>query len=157
MDEKRKNIYRPLIENLKNTFARRLKTVVLFGSQARSKTILPRDHDIFVVIENLSENPLQRLKEVRKTILDVPLEVNFIAKTPEEVDKNLTPLMLEIIVDGICLYGEKYFEKYRQPGLQALKQSGLKRVRIGKGWYWKFDKVPERNWELNWDGYHEFS
>lgn len=157
MQSDKKKHYQQLLENLQKFFGQRLKTVVLFGSQARSKKILNRDHDIFLVIEGLPQNPLQRLKEVRKTIFDIPLDINFIAKTPEEVEKNLTPLMLDIIVDGICLYGESFFERYRRLGLRALKRSGLKRIRVDKEWFWKFDKAPRKNWELTWEGYHEFS
>jgi len=71
--------------------------------------------------------------------------------------KNLTPLMLDVIVDGICLFGESFFEQYRKRGLQALKRSGLKRVRVGTEWYWKFEKTPRKNWELTWDEYRDFS
>jgi len=149
------SLYQPMIQNLISAFGERLKSVVLFGSQARSKQVLKRDHDILVVVENLPQKPLQRLKEMRKTILNIPLEINFIAKTPEEVEINLTPLMLEICVDGICFYGEDYFDNYRQRGLRALNQSGLKRKRVGKEWYWQFEGIPKNNWELTWDGFNE--
>lgn len=149
------SLYKPLIQNLIVAFGDRLKSIVLFGSQARSKSILKRDHDIFVVVEHLPQKPLSRLKEIRKTIFDIPLQINFIAKTPEEVEANLTPLLLEICVDGICLYGEEYFENYRQRGLRALQQSGLQRKRVGREWYWKFEKTPQKNWELTWEGFHE--
>ena len=153
MDKRR--IYQPVIESLLSAFGERLKTVVLFGSQARSEYVLERDHDIFTVIDDLPRNPLRRLKEIRKTIFDIPRQINFIAKTPREVEVNLTPLMLEICVDGICLYGENYFENYRQRGLETLKQSNLKRKRIGREWYWQFEKAPQNHWELTWDGFHE--
>lgn len=151
----KKSIYQPMIRNLIAAFGPRLKSVVLFGSQARSKFVLKRDHDIFVIVEDLPQRPLQRLKDIRKTIFSIPLEINFIAKTPEEVEANLTPLMLDICVDGICLYGEEYFENYRQRGFRALKQSGLKRKRVGKEWYWHFTGAPKKNWELTWEGFHE--
>jgi len=147
--------YEPLVESLTNAFRNRLKSVVLFGSQARSKKVLQRDHDIFVVLEDLPKNPLQRLKEIRKPVMYVPLRINFIAKTPEEVESNLTPLLLEICVDGLCLFGESYFESYRKRGLRALKQSGLKRNRMGREWYWQFEKFPKKEWELTWDGFRE--
>jgi predicted nucleotidyltransferase len=147
--------YQPLIENLTSVFGNRLKSIVLFGSQARSKSMLQRDHDIFIVLEQLPKNPLQRLKEIRKPVMNIPLQINIIAKTPEEVESNLTPLLLEICVDGVCLFGESYFESYRKRGLRALKQSGLKRRRVGREWYWQFEKFPQKEWELTWDGYRE--
>lgn len=153
----KKQLYQPLVQNLVDAFGNRLKSVVLFGSQARSKSVLKRDHDIFVIVEHLPQKPFQRLQEIRKTIFNIPLPINFIAKTPEEVDANLTPLLLEICVDGISLYGEEYFENYRQRGLRALKQSGLRRERVGKEWYWRFEKAPRKDWELTWEGFRELS
>lgn len=149
-------LYQPLLDRLTNTFGSRLKTMVLFGSQARSEIVLNRDHDVFVVVDDLPQNPLRRMKEIRQTIFDIPFRVNFIARTPQEVEANLSPLMLDICVDGICLFGEAYFENYRQRGLRALKQSRLKRMRVGKEWYWQFAEMPRKDWELTWDGFYEF-
>ena len=80
---------------------------------------------------------------------------NTIAKTPSEVACNLTPLLLDVCVDGICLFGQDYFDPYRRKALQALQQSGLKRKREGRTWYWQFEQFPTRVWELTWDGYRE--
>ena len=151
----RYDIYKPLINQLKKAFGNLLKTVVLFGSRARGKAKQDRDHDIFLVIENLPIDPLRRQKEVRTAIWDIPIRINTIAKTPEEVDSNLTPLLLEICVDGICLYGEDYFEPYRKKAMKALKHAGLKRKRVGREWYWQFERIPEREWELTWEGFRE--
>lgn len=148
--------YSLLLECLKKAFGKRLKTVVLFGSRARGKVKADRDHDIFLVIENLSDKPLERQKEVRTAIWDVPItRINTIAKTPKEVDINLTPLLLEICVDGVCLFGESYFEPYRKKALNALSQSGLKRKRVGGEWYWQFERIPDKEWELSWEGFRE--
>ena len=154
---KNKSLYKPLIENLLSIFNEHLKTVVLFGSQARSKTVLKRDHDTFVAIDGLPRDPLKRLKMVRKAVLNIPLQVNFISKTPEEVALNLTPLLLDICVDGFCLYGEDYFEPYRSRALRALRQSGLKREKVDRQWYWRFEKTPQKDWELSWEGYRELT
>ena len=151
------DIYKSLIQRLAKAFGERLRTVVLFGSRARGKTEDYRDHDLFLVIDGLPANPLARQKEVRMVIWEVPLRINTVSKTPEEVARNLTPLLLEICVDGVCLYGGDYFEPYRKKALEALRQSGLKRKRVGKEWYWQFEKVPEEGWEIDWEGYHELS
>ncbi len=156
MDVRRKNIiYAPLINNLKKAFGNRLKTVVLFGSRARKQVKEESDHDIFMIIKNLPNKPLERQKQIRTAIWDIPLRLNTIAKTPEEFEKNLTPLILEVCVDGICLYGKDYFEPYRKKALNALKSSGLKRKRVGQEWYWHFERIPNKEWELTWEGFHE--
>lgn len=148
-------LYSPLIERLTSRFGRRLKTVVLFGSRARGKTDATRDHDIFMVIEDLPAGLIQRQNEIRAAIWDIPIRVNTISKTPEEVDMNLTPLLLEICVDGICLYGRNYFEPYRRKANKLLKDAGLKRKRVGKEWYWQFEKMPQSEWDLSWEGFSE--
>lgn len=151
----RSETYKPLINHLIYAFGDRLRTVVLFGSRARGKAMEHKDHDIFLVIENLPVDLLKRQKEVRTAIWEIPMRVNTIAKMPEEVDSNLTPLLLEICVDGICIYGNDYFEPYRKRAIKALNQAGLKRRRVGREWYWQFAKIPDREWELTWEGFRE--
>lgn len=156
-DLKRK--YRLLVQSLLNKYGDRLKTVVLFGSQARREAGQNSDHDVFVVIDNLPREPLARQRDVRQTLLpilnDLPGSISFVAKTPEEVQANLTPLMLDICVDGICLYGDALFDNYRKKAVHALKQAGLRRQNLSGAWMWVFPNIPSRDWELNWDGYHE--
>jgi predicted nucleotidyltransferase len=149
--------YNLLIESLLKVFGSRLKAVVLFGSRARKQEKEGSDHDIFLIIKNLSDKPLERQKQIRTAIWDVPLRINTISKTPEEIEKNLTPLILEVCVDGICLYGKDYFEPYRKKALNALKHSKLARRRMGREWYWHFDRIPKKEWELTWEGFHELS
>lgn len=148
-------VYDELIRRLTKFFGDHLKTVVLFGSRARHIASENSDHDIFVVIEGLSDDPLNRLKQVRQSVIEISLRVNFITKTPEEVAANLSPLLLDICVDGVCLFGIEYFEAFRKKALNALKQSKLKRKRAGQVWYWGFEKVPQKEWELTWEGFRE--
>jgi predicted nucleotidyltransferase len=147
--------YKPVTRRLIEVFGDRLKTAVLFGSRARNEAGENSDHDIFVVIEGLPDDPLERLKQVRMAVLDVPLRINIIAKTPEQVAANLTPLLLDICVDGVCLYGGGYFEQFRGKALNALKKSGLTRKRMGRDWYWHFEKIPKKEWELTWEEFRE--
>jgi hypothetical protein len=72
-------------------------------------------------------------------VLDLlPGPISFVPKTPEEVAANLTPLMLDVFVDGICLYGESYFEPLHRRAVDAVQQAGLRRKRIGDTWTWRF-------------------
>lgn len=152
-------VYRSLIQSLLDRYGVRLKTVALFGSQARHEAGPDSDHDIFVVVEGLPIEPLARQREVRGVLLaildDLPGSISFVAKTPAEVETNLTPLILDICVDGICLYGDPYFEEYRQKALAALEQAGMRRRRLAGTWMWVFPKLPTNQWDLNWEGYHE--
>ena len=72
--------------------------------------------------------------------------------TPDEIEKNLTPLMLEICVDGICLFGKDFFEPLRIKALKALHQSGLVRRRIGREWCWEFKKTPTISYYIRGGG-----
>jgi predicted nucleotidyltransferase len=155
----RSDPYRSLIQTLLDKYGGRLMTVVLFGSQARREASPDSDHDIFVVVEGLPFEPLARQRDVRGVLLsildDLPGSISFAAKTPAEVETNLTPLMLDICVDGICLYGDSFFDEYRQKALTSLRQAGLRRRRLAGAWMWVFPKLPTNNWDLSWEGYHE--
>ena len=128
---------------------------VLFGSRARGADRPTSDHDIFLVIDNLDSRPLKRQKNIRRTIWDFPLRVNTIAKTPLEVSSNLTPFLLEVFVDGICLYGNEYFDDLRAKAIKAIQEAGLRRKTVGKEWHWEFDTIPQKEWELTWEGFRE--
>ena len=153
--------HRLVVQALVDVFAGRLKTVVLFGSQARGDARPGSDHDLFVVIEGLPVDPLARQRAVRGVLLPIldrlPGPISFVAKTPEEVAANLTPLLLDVCVDGICLYGAAYFEPYRERALAALRQSKLRRQRVGGALMWLFAQMPAADWELSWEGYLEYA
>jgi predicted nucleotidyltransferase len=151
--------YTHLLQSLSATFGSRLKTLVLFGSRARGEAAPDSDHDIFIVAEDLPPDPLGRTRHVRGALIhclaDLPGAMNLHAKTPLEFEADLTPLYLDICVDGICLYGEGYFEPLRGKGLAALGASGMKRRRVGGSLFWMLPDGGPRNWELTWDGYRE--
>ena len=155
----RSDKYQSLIRSLLSKYSERLKTVVLFGSQARRDPRRDSDHDIFVVVEALPFDPLARQRDLRGILLPIlehlPGSISFAAKTPEEVEINLTPLMLDICVDGVCMYGNSFFEEYRQKAVAALHQAGLVRRHLAGTWMWVFPHLPTKNWDLSWEGYHE--
>ena len=153
--------YRILLEALSRAFGARLKTAVLFGSRARGDAAPDSDHDVFLVIEHLPDDPLGRHKQIRMALrdclADLPGPVNIRAKTPAEFEGDLAPLYLDICVDGICLLGQEYFEPLRQKALKALASSGMQRKRVGRSLYWMLPEGAARYWELDWDGYRERS
>ena len=149
--------YIQLISRLKEFYGSSLKSVVLFGSHARGDARPESDHDILLIIEGMVKNPLKRMKDIRLLILDMPVRFNFIAKTPEELAENLTPLLLDICVDGKVIHDDGYFEGYRKKGLEALRQARLKRRRVGREFSWQFERIPQREWEITWEGYREFT
>jgi hypothetical protein len=153
MDE----IYTELVSRLKQAYGSKLKSVVLFGSHARGEARPESDRDILLIIDGLERNPLKRMRELRSLVLDMPVHFSFVAKNPEEIAENLTPLLLDICVDGKVIYDDGFFEGYREKGLKALEQAKMRRRRIGRELCWQFERIPRKEWELTWDGYREFS
>ncbi|MEW6716796.1 MAG: nucleotidyltransferase domain-containing protein [Chloroflexota bacterium] len=153
--------YHEVIQALERAFGEQLKTIVLFGSQVHGEQRSDSDHDLFVVIENLPRDPLARQRTVRMTLLPIldrlPGLITFIAKTPCEFEANLTPLLLDVCADGICLFGDLYFEPYRQRALNAIQQAGLQRKKTGGKRMWLFPQIPNRDWELTWEGFREYT
>jgi len=154
-------LYQPLLAALLEAYGERLKTIVLFGSQARGEARLDSDHDLLVIIEDLPGNAMRRQREVRLSLIEVihllPGAVTIVAKTPQELQSNLTPMLLDVCVDGVCLYGAEFFEPYRKKALSALSQAGLRRKRQAGVWIWLFPKPASCNWELTWEGYRELT
>lgn len=153
--------YRILIDTLATHFGEGLKLIVLFGSRSRGEARVDSDHDIFVVIEGLPQDPLARQREVMMPLLPkllrLPERISIIAKTPQELMGDLTSLLVDVCVDGIVLYGQAYFETLRNKVLQAVHDAGLQRRRVGGTWMWMFPALPLKEWALTWDGYHEHS
>jgi len=102
---------------------------------------------------------VKRQRDVRSVLLSIldklPGSISFVSKTPAEVNHSLTGLLLDICVDGICLYGDSFFERYRQKALTALRQAGWQRRRLAGTWMWVFPRLSAGNWELSWEGYRE--
>jgi hypothetical protein len=152
---------RLIVDGLRRAFGSRLKTIVVFGSQARGEAGQGSDVDVFIVVDGLARDPVARQREARgwmiDCVADLPGPLGLVCRTPREFESDLTPLFLDVCVDGICLYGDVYFEPYRRRALSALQASGLRRRRIGNAWHWLFPGAPPRYWQLSWDGYRERS
>jgi predicted nucleotidyltransferase len=153
------NRYDAVVQTLRDAFGGRLKTVVLFGSQARGEARAESDHDLLLVVEGLPADPVRRQREVRSPLLPIlhetPGSIAFTAKTPEELDANLTPLLLDVCADGVCLLGADFFEPYRARALAAIQQAGMLREDLGGHRMWTLPGGPSATWELTWDGYRD--
>lgn len=151
--------YSVLIQTLAAYFGERLKLIVLFGSRSRGNARPSSDHDIFVVIEGLPQDPLARQRTVLAPLLPVllllPERLSLIAKTPEELQGHLTPLIVDICTDGIGLHGQGYFQSLRNEVMQALDNAGLQRRRLAGTWMWMFPALPQKEWAVTWEGYRE--
>src|SRR5450759_5734797 len=68
---------------------------------------------------------------------------------------NLTPLLLDVCAEGICLFGDAYFQSLRTLALRALDQSGLQRQLVAGTLMWVFPHARTPNWRLDWNGFHD--
>ncbi len=148
--------YAVLIQTLMASFGQQLKLVVLFGSQSRGEARSDSDHDIFVVIEGLPQDPLARQRAVQAPLLPVllrlPERLSLLAKTPEELQADLSPLVVDICTDGISLYGDAYFLSLKNQVVRALEDAGLQRRRLAGTWMWMFPALPRKEWAMTLEG-----
>jgi hypothetical protein len=156
---RRVKVYQPILDALAARLGSSLKTIVLFGSQARGDATPESDHDFLVVASDLPLSVVDRQRLLRTYLIPVaaqlPGTIAFVARTPDELRANLSPLLVDVCADGYCLVGAEYFEPLRARALAAITQSGLQRRRVGGTLMWVFPQPHLHNWRLDWDGFHD--
>jgi hypothetical protein len=156
---RRVEAYQPILDALTARLGSGLKTIVLFGSQARGDATPESDHDILVVANELPASVVDRQRLLRACLIPVaahlPGPIAFVARTPEELRADLSPLLVDVCADGRCLLGAEYFEPLRARALAAIAQSGLLRRRVGGTLMWVFPEPRLHDWRLDWDGFHD--
>jgi len=134
------------VESLINRFGERLEGIVLFGSRARKKVTEWSDIDLFVVIEDLPKDPVERGRVVYRVVAPPLLQkfncdITVIEAEAKEIGKGkeLTPLLINIAHDGIILYDKRrqiadLFARIRE----AVRKAGLIKYKTADGKYgWK--------------------
>ncbi|MEK6630818.1 MAG: nucleotidyltransferase domain-containing protein [Acidobacteriota bacterium] len=149
----------PVVDHLRAQLGTRLLAIVLFGSRARGDARPDSDIDLLVVADGLARDPISRLTELRRPLAGLvstlPGSLGLVARTPSEVESNLSPLLIDVCAEGICLFGDEYFEPLRTLALRALDQSGLQRQSVAGTLMWVFPHARTPNWRLDWDGFHD--
>ena len=148
--------YGVLVSALAKRFGDRLRLVVLFGSRSRGEARPDSDHDLLVVIDGLPKDPLARQRETTAPLLPellrLPERVSLLPKTPEELMDDLSPLLVDVCVDGVGLYGDIAFAALRRKVLGALQKADLTRRRIAGTWMWMSPTFRKGDWALTWEG-----
>ena len=139
-----------LVEHLRQHLGKRLDAVVLFGSQARGEATEESDWDLLIIVEDLPRSPLARQ---RLWLSVAPREwvvwAAPLLRTPEEWYGRVTPLSLDIALDGNILYDARgRMQGFLTALRQQIQRIGLVRRTINDQmvWLWK-QGTPPRSWE----------
>ncbi len=143
----------PVVAALQNTLGSDLVALILFGSQARRDAQPDSDWDLLLLAEHLPDSPWRRQQQIAALL---PVEwrhrLSVLAHTPAEWFVRVTPLALDIALDGIVLYdGSQGLVSSRLAALRRqLAQIGLERQPIDSEWIWVWQDAPPTHWELEW-------
>jgi predicted nucleotidyltransferase len=143
----------PVIAAFRQQLGADLIAIVLFGSRARGDHRPDSDWDLLVVANQLPASTLQRHFYL-KTVLppDWAAQTSVLAKTPRELEENLTSLMLDIALDGEVLYDTDGYITSRLGQLQRLmNEKGLYREQAGRDLTWQWREPPGRDWSIEWE------
>jgi len=147
----------PTLERIKDclldAYGYRLVGIVLFGSRARGDGHAGSDYDVWAVIRELDPDLVERDDELRRVLFGTRLfGVNVLAQSPEEVERDLRPLHLEIGLDGKVLYDREGWVAERLAILRRrIAEAGLRRERRGGNWTWRWQTQPKRSvWAIHW-------
>ena len=151
-------IFQKIVNCYKDYLSNHLVSIVLFGSHARGDAKETSDFDLFIIAEELPVKVFQRILFIRKPLKGQFAErICIVAKTPEEVLKNLPPLFLDLGLDGIILFDKDNFFKNLQTKIrEIIQQAGLQRKKVNGEFYWEWQTPPLKGWEITWNGYRAF-
>lgn len=130
-----------------------LVSIILFGSRARGEAHEHSDWDLLIIARDLPTKQFQRYILLKKSL---PVtwrgEVTILAKTPQELEAHLPSLFLDIALDGIILYDAEDYARKKMAALrQFIQRQGLRRERVDRDWFWRWEHFPGFNWSLSWE------
>jgi len=137
------DIGRIAVSSLLERFGDDLVAVVLFGSYARGESTAISDLDLFVVVRDLSDSPVQRRFLVYDSLTPLrrkfKIEISVFEAEAKEIGRTITPLLLNIAHDGIVLYDkEGIVSSFLREVREAAEKAGLVRYKTTDGKYgWK--------------------
>lgn len=151
-------ICKAVVQKLRETLGGKLMSVALFGSYARGDYHPGSDLDLLVIAEQLPAHPVERIQWLHKLVVLVAKKrVGFVAWTPEEFSNSFPSFYLDLGLDARILFDPTGFLSSRLNRVrEIIEEAGLYRIQKGRNFAWRFKKPPQRGYEINWEGYHEF-
>ncbi len=131
----RQNVQK-FVELCRQELGENLTSVVLFGSAARGKQHKWSDMDFCVILKKRYDDKKEfDLKMKLRESFGRHADIVFRRKSeiPGQIAIN-SALDMEIVSDGVAVYGDAIFLKYKQLLKRTIRQSGLVRKQeLGKG------------------------
>jgi hypothetical protein len=142
-----------VVLTLKRGLGSNLIAVVVFGSRARNDAREESDWDLLVIAYDLPSSVFKRHIWVKSLLpRSWRAQASVIAKTPDEFSASLSPLFLDIALDGLILYDTDDFLSTRLAFLRRLiEERGLERQRSQTDFLWRWKQFPGFDWSLDWE------
>lgn len=141
-----------VVRHFRALLGERLVGIVLYGSRARGDARQDSDVDVFLLAEGLPADLWERARllhfhSAERRQPDLGLR----ALTPEEYARDLSPLDLDIAIDGRVLWDRDGRTNSRLALIRKrLDEAGLYRT---PDFRWRWRTWPTRDdWEINWEG-----
>jgi len=121
--------------------------IILFGSIARGEERERSDIDLLVLWDDLQVDPDERHVYIYKAVSkhfppSTSLTVIDMKYTDFLKTEKVTSLFLNVVYDGIVLYDKHgKLKSFLSKVKKELERKGVKRVKIGKYYYWKLPKA----------------
>lgn len=143
----------PVVTALQTALGDNLIALILFGSRARGDAHPDSDWDLLLIAHNLPHSTWKRQQQLAAMLPPSwRYQVNMLAHTSAEWLSRVTPLALDIALDGILLYdnSQNLILAHLMALRQQLAQLGLERHASGNEWIWLWRDKPPRHWKLEW-------
>jgi len=143
------SLLQAILAACKYHYGKRLVSLAVFGSVARRTPRPDSDIDLLLVVENLPDGRIPRVREFDAIEAEVdPLvraaakqgvhtRLSPVFKTPAELQLG-SPLLLDMVEDARLLFDhDDTLAKRLQRLRERLRELGARRIRKGGGYYWQ--------------------
>lgn len=141
-----------LTDHYRSEFGDALLGLVLYGSRARGDERPDSDLDLMLIAEHLPRDLFERAKRVRspRFSADDP-DVSVRALSPEEYERDIAPIDLDIAVDGVTLHDRAgYMKDHLEVIRKRIEEAELFRE---PDFVWHWRHPPQRpDWSVTWQG-----